>query len=127
MTKEHTDNSTEVMSGTILVPYIPAFTLFDSGTSYCYISSSFVSHHNILCDILNSSWNINMGNVTIISSRIRRLCLLIVNRKEFYAIFLVIGSCGFDAILRMDWLNTFYAIIDCHYRLPTEECDVSDS
>ena len=48
LTVELAKASEEVVAGTILVYSVPVISLFDSGTSYCYISTRFTMTHSIL-------------------------------------------------------------------------------
>ncbi|XP_058189201.1 uncharacterized protein LOC131306790 [Rhododendron vialii] len=48
--------------------------------------------------------------------RICRDCELIIRDRRFTFDFIVLNMLGFDLILGMDWLSTFYATIDCFKR-----------
>ncbi|XP_020270910.1 uncharacterized protein LOC109846096 [Asparagus officinalis] len=116
LTAEQADTSGDVVTGTILVYSVPAFTLFDSGASHCFISAQFIARHTIPCDKLDASWNIHTGSGVLTSSRECKKCPVVVCGRELFADLLVIDTNRFDVILGMDWLYNFYATIDCRRR-----------
>ncbi|XP_020242946.1 uncharacterized protein LOC109821168 [Asparagus officinalis] len=116
LTAEQADTSGDVVTGTILVYSVPAFTLFDSGASHCFISAQFISRHTIPCDRLDASWNIHTGSGVLMSCRECKKCPLVVCGRELITDLLVIDTNGFDVILGMDWLYNFHATINCRRR-----------
>lgn len=58
-----------------------------------------------------------MGNKTIISSRVCRLCH--VCTRKFYPNFFIIEYGGFDVIFGMDCVSTFHTILDCRKKSVT--------
>ena len=56
LTAEQAESSEEVVAGTILVHSIPVTSLFDSGASYCYISTRFVMMHSIPYKGMDTQW-----------------------------------------------------------------------
>ncbi|XP_020250169.1 uncharacterized protein LOC109827576 [Asparagus officinalis] len=114
--RELADTSDDVVIGTILVYSIPAFTLFDSGASHCFISAQFIARHTIPCDNLDVSWNIHTSSRVLTSSRECKKCPVVVCGMELFADLLVIDTNGFDVILGMDWLYNFHVRIDYQRR-----------
>lgn len=93
----------------IFTTWCTTFILFDFGGPHCVILSAFISLHDNPRDILTFSWIINIDNMNIISSRI---CPIVMCRRKFDVNFLIIDSDGFNIIHGIDWLSTFYAIVD---------------
>ena len=50
LTADQADASGEVITGIILIHYVPAYILFDFGATYCFILSKFITEYNISCD-----------------------------------------------------------------------------
>jgi len=86
---------------------------FDSGTSHCYISTSFVMMHSIPCIDLNTQWEISTGNKIITTGRICKSCSVVICEREFSTDIFVIDTSGYDVILGMTWLSKYHTIIDC--------------
>jgi len=61
LTVDQADASGEVVTGIILVHSIPDYVLFDSGATHCFISSKFISKHDISCDTIHWGWTISTG------------------------------------------------------------------
>ena len=99
--------------GTILVYSVPVISLFDSGASHCYISTSFITKHSIPCYDMHTPWEISMGNGIITTSRVCRSCPVVICGKEFSADMFMINTGGYDVILGMIWLSKYHAVIDC--------------
>jgi len=105
--------SGEVMTRMVLIHQTLARVLFDSSASHYFISASFITMHSLQCESLKVSWSISTGNGAILANR---QCIdypIVINGRRLFADFLVLDSCEFDAVLRMEWLCRHHAIIDC--------------
>ena len=83
-----------VVAGTILVYSVPVISLFDSGASRCYISTSFVMKHSIPCYDMDTPWEISTGNEIIITSRVCKSCPVVICEREFSADMFMINTGG---------------------------------
>jgi len=52
LTVDQADVSGEVVTSIILVHSAPAYILFNSGATHCFISTKFISNHYISCDTI---------------------------------------------------------------------------
>jgi len=101
------------VADTILVYLVPIISLFDSGASHCYISTSSVTKHSIPCFDMDTPWEISTGNEIITTSRVYRYYPVVICGREFSADMLMINTGGYDVILGMTWLSKYHAVIDC--------------
>jgi hypothetical protein len=104
------EKDADVVIGTIPLFGKSASTLFDSGATHSFISSTYVK----LCSMTTQSLNQNITVSTPAGDRV-----LPANLAMFRML-------GFDIILGMDWLSKYYANIDCRkkeviFRSPSEE------
>ena len=60
-TVDQANASGEIIAGIILVHSILAFVLFDSGATHCFISSKFISKHDISCDTVTGVGQLALG------------------------------------------------------------------
>ena len=87
--------------------------LFDSDAARCYISSKFISKHDISCDTVHWYWITSTGNGVMSCNKVCMRCPVVIYGREFITNFLLIENCDFDIILGMDWLSRVHAVIDC--------------
>jgi len=113
LTAEEAEASEEVVVGTILIHSVPVISLFESGASYCYISTSFIIMHFIPCNNMDTQWEISTGNEIITTSRVCKSSSMAICGREFSAYMFVIDTGGYDVILDMTLLSKYHAIIDC--------------
>ena len=92
---------------------VPTYALFDFSATHCFISSKFISKHNISCDTVHRGWTISTRNGAVSSNKVCSKCPIVICDREFITNFLLIDNCDFDIILGMDWLSLVHAIIDC--------------
>ena len=92
---------------------IPAYVLFDFSVIQCFISSKFISKHDISCDIVHYGWIISTGNEIMSCNKVCSKCPIVICGKEFIKNFLLINNYDFDIILEMDWLSQVHAVIYC--------------
>ncbi|XP_020249162.1 uncharacterized protein LOC109826542 [Asparagus officinalis] len=106
----------QVITGKVLVSFVPALSLFDSGASHCFLSRRFASAHSLPITSLTIGWNINTSSGVLVASSDYEACPVVICRRELFADFLVIDLSSFDAVFTMDWLGSFFATIDCRHR-----------
>jgi len=121
------EKDADVVIGTIPLFGISASTLFDSGATHSFISSTYVK----LCSMTTQSLNQNItvstptGDV-VTCKKIIEDCPIIKGDRVLPANLAMFRMLGFDIILGMDWLSKYYANIDCRkkeviFRSPSEE------
>jgi len=101
LTKEEAEGSADVVAGNLLANSIPISTLFDSGASHCFVSSSFVAMHALPHKDLGYPWDVSTGNGVIITSKVCESCPIEVCGRTLVADLFVISTGDYDLILGM--------------------------
>jgi len=101
LTAEEADASGEVVAGTILVHSVLILSLFDSGASYCFISSRFIALHSIPLVCMGDRWEISTGNGVVITNKICKACNMELCGRKLEADMFVLDTGGYDVILGM--------------------------
>ena len=68
--------------------------LFDSGTSYCYISGSFIALQSIPIEYLDNQWEISTGNGVVISNKICKNCTVELCQRKLSVDMLILELKG---------------------------------
>jgi hypothetical protein len=95
----------DVVTGTISVDSFAAHALFDSGTSYSFVSEDFVSRAGLSVQSLGHPILVSSANGSISSCSVCQGCSIILADEVFLANLVVISLGAFDVILGMDWLS----------------------
>ena len=90
------------MACKILVHSISVLSLFDSGASRCFISSSFFALHSIPFVCIDDKWKISMENEVITTNRIYKVCTIELCDRKLEADVLVLHIGGYDVILSIN-------------------------
>ncbi|XP_073298490.1 uncharacterized protein [Primulina huaijiensis] len=114
LTKERINPDSSIISGTILISEKVATTLIDIGVTHSFISEEFMHSLGLapIGKIVHFSIVLPSGDY-IHSSSVIRACPVQVDEELLFADFIVIPMIEFNVILRMDWLSTYRAVIDC--------------
>jgi hypothetical protein len=102
-----------VVTGTVSINSFDAFILFDSSTSFSFVSKAFVEHTGISIQQVGQSITINYAKGPISSNSVCPGCVVRLADEDFVANLVVIPLNVFDAIHGMDWLSQYQAIISC--------------
>ncbi|XP_074327695.1 uncharacterized protein LOC141665606 [Apium graveolens] len=106
--------SSDVVSGTLSVNAASAKVLIDSGATRYFISKSFVDKLNCKTQLMHEPLSIFLANQDGVSvNYICPHCAIEIARHIFPANLIPFQLGEFDVILRMDWLTSFSAQIDC--------------
>ena len=102
----------------ISISDFPIWTLFDSGASHSFISSSHVECLQLDISLVVDPIVVSnpIGGSTHLSMVCRSLKFFILG-VEFDCDAYVLGFLGYGMILGMDWLSTYGAILDCERRV----------
>jgi hypothetical protein len=124
---EGDEEDTDVVTGTIPLFGKVASTLFDSGATHSFISSTYVKLCSMTPRPLNQSITVSTptGNIVTCRKSIEN-CPIFIGDRVLPANLAVFQMLGFDVILGMEWLSKHYANIDCRkkevvFRSPSEE------
>ncbi|XP_075080553.1 uncharacterized protein LOC142166041 [Nicotiana tabacum] len=105
-----------------------AYALIDPGSMYSYVSPSFSIYLERGVESLNVPYTVvTPVGETISVDRVYRACVIFIQGKDTVVDLLVLPMSDFDVVMGMDWLESCYALVDCHYKLirfdfPEEPC-----
>ncbi|KAI3746397.1 hypothetical protein L6452_08829 [Arctium lappa] len=118
MTTEEAKASMDVVSGTFLQNFVPTRILFDYGTSFSFVSSSFGQKLSIPTSSLEDTLMVELvdGDQVVVWD-ILRGCEVKIEGKKFPVdlIPMIIG--GFDVVIGIEWLENNHAKILCVKKL----------
>jgi hypothetical protein len=103
----------DVVTGTVSIDSFDAFILFDSGASFSFVSKAFVNRMGISIQHIGQPITVNSAKWPISSNYVCPSCVVRLANEDFVANLVVFPLNVFDAILRMDWLSQYQAIISC--------------
>ncbi|XP_035542779.1 uncharacterized protein LOC118345010 [Juglans regia] len=107
-----------VITGRVRIYDFHACTLFDSGASRSFVSTTFARMCNLVTEPLPQSLVVALPNGEMVCcSKIALGCPLDFGERTLDADLIVFKLLGFDIILGMDWLYQYYANIDCRSRV----------
>jgi hypothetical protein len=101
------------VTGTVSIDSFDAFILYDSGASFSFVSKAFVDHMGISIQQIGQPITVNSSKGSISSNYVCPGCVVRLADEDFVANLVVIPLNVFDAILGMDWLSQYQAIISC--------------
>ncbi|GJX66319.1 putative reverse transcriptase domain-containing protein [Tanacetum coccineum] len=109
-----TDPDSNVVTGTFLLNNRYASILFDTGADKSFVSTTFSSQINITPSTLDHYYDVELADGRIIGlNTILRGCTLNLQNHPFNVNQMPIELGRFDAIIGMDWLVKYQAIIVC--------------
>jgi hypothetical protein len=103
----------DVVTGTVSIDSFDAFILFDSDASFLFISKAFVDRMGISIQQIGHPIIVNSAKGPISSNYVCPCYVIRLADEDFVANLVVIPLDVFDAILGMDWLSQYQAIISC--------------
>nr|GEX41249.1 hypothetical protein [Tanacetum cinerariifolium] len=109
-----TDPYANVVTGTFLLKNRYASVLFDTGVDKSFVSTTFSTQINITPFTLNHCYDVELADGRIIGlNTILRGCTLNLLNHPFNINLMPIEVVSFDAIIGMDWLVKYQAVIAC--------------
>ncbi|GJT17753.1 putative reverse transcriptase domain-containing protein [Tanacetum coccineum] len=109
-----TNPNSNVMTGTFLLNNRYASILFDTGADRSFVSTAFSSQIDITPTALDHYYDVELADGRIIGlNTILRGCTLNILNHPFNIDLMPIELGSFDAIIGMDWLQKYQAIIVC--------------
>ncbi|XP_070041302.1 uncharacterized protein [Nicotiana tomentosiformis] len=97
-----------------------ASILFDTSSTYLYVSSYFARYLDMPSDSLVMHVHVStLVDDSIIVDYVYRSCVVSIRGHEMRVDLLLLNMVDFDVILGMDWLSTCHAILDCHAKVVT--------
>ena len=118
--RSEAETSDVVITGNLLVCDCMASVLFDPGSTFSYVSSSFVTILNLHCYLLNIPIRVStpVGESTIVE-KVYRSCLVTFVGSNTHVDLVILEMVDFDVILGMTWLSPNFAILDCNAKTVT--------
>ena len=117
LTKQDTEASPSVVSGTLLVSSQHAQVLFDSGSTHSFILHRLAQRLNMEPESLNYELCVaTPSGQQMNTNKVYRFCSVLVSGRELEANLMLLDMFEFDMILGMDWLSTFYASKECFWK-----------
>nr|GEY17332.1 reverse transcriptase domain-containing protein [Tanacetum cinerariifolium] len=109
-----TDPDSNVVMGTFLLNNRYASVLFDTGANKSFVSTAFSSQINIMPSTLDHCYDVELADWRIIGlDTILRGCTLNLLNYPFNINLIPVELGSFDAIIGMDWLAKYQAVIAC--------------
>ncbi|GJY29064.1 putative reverse transcriptase domain-containing protein [Tanacetum coccineum] len=107
-----------VVTGTFLLNNCYASMLFDSGTDKSFVSSTFSALLDVAPSTLDTSYAVQLVDVRISKTNvILRGCTLGLLGHPFDIDLMPVELGSFDAIIGMDWLDKYHAMIVCDEKI----------
>ncbi|GJT97793.1 reverse transcriptase domain-containing protein, partial [Tanacetum coccineum] len=107
-------NPDNVVAGTFLLNYRYASVLFDTGANRSFVSTAFSSQIDITPTELDHYYDVELSDGRIIGlNTILRGCTLNFLNHPFNIDLMPVELGSFDAIIGMDWLAEYQAVIVC--------------
>nr|GFA82515.1 reverse transcriptase domain-containing protein [Tanacetum cinerariifolium] len=109
-----TDPDANVVMGTFLLNNRYASVLFDTGADKSFVSTTFSTQINITPSTLDHCYDVELADGRIIGlNTILRGCALNLLNHPFNINLMPVELGSFDAIIDMDWLAKYQAVIVC--------------
>nr|GEW76714.1 putative reverse transcriptase domain-containing protein [Tanacetum cinerariifolium] len=122
-----TNPDSNVITGTFLLNNRYAFILFDTGADRSFVSTSFSSQIEITPSTLDHYYDVELADGRIIGlNTIFRGCTLNFLNHPFNIDLMPIELGSFNAIIGMDWLAKYHAVIVCAEKIVRETEDKSE-
>ena len=97
-----------------------ASVLFDPGSTFSYVSSSFATGFDLYCYLLDMPIRVStpVGEFVIVE-KVYRSCLITLVGSNTHVDLVILEMVDFDVILGMTWLSQNFAILDCNAKTVT--------
>ncbi|GJZ18122.1 putative reverse transcriptase domain-containing protein [Tanacetum coccineum] len=116
-------NPDNVVAGTFLLNNRYAYILFDTGTDRSFVSTAFSSQIDITPSTLDHYYDVELADVRIIRlNTILKGCTLNFLNHPFNINLMPVELGSFDAIISMDWLAKYQAVIVCAEKIVRIPC-----
>nr|GFB60265.1 putative reverse transcriptase domain-containing protein [Tanacetum cinerariifolium] len=113
-----TDPNANVVTGTFLLNNRYASVLFDTGADKSFVSTTFSTQINITPNTLDHCYDVELVDGRIIRlNTILRGCTLNLLNHPFNIDLMPVELGSFDAIIGMDWLAKYQAVIACDEKI----------
>jgi predicted aspartyl protease len=97
----------------------PVVVLFDSGSSYSFMSQAFARKHEQLCTDLSYGYRISSAWADVLTNQMVRGATLEFGSRKFQVNLIVMPGLVLDVIIGMNWMKKWGAVIDTRSRVLT--------
>ncbi|GJW08490.1 putative reverse transcriptase domain-containing protein [Tanacetum coccineum] len=117
------ENPDNVVAGTFLLNNRYAYILFDTGADRSFVSTAFSSQIDITPSTLDHYYDVELADGRIIGlNTILKGCTLNFLNHQFNINLMPVELGSFDAIIGMDWLAKYQAVIVCAEKIVRIPC-----
>ena len=114
ITHQDVEAANHVVEGTLLISNLEASTLLDSGSTHSFISHTFAAKIGNSPSTLTNALVVSTPTGEQICTRtIFYNCMIEIGQTRMPADLVLLRMDDFDAILGMDWLAMYRAVLDC--------------
>jgi hypothetical protein len=113
MTSDEAQQAQDVVLGMFLTSSHPAIVLFDSGASHSFITSIFVTKHNLPIRNMKHTMIVRLPGGEMRTKIICATVSISIKGVDFPSNLILLDSKGIDIILGMDWLSKYDGVIQC--------------
>ena len=118
--RSEAETSDAVITGNLLVSDCMASVLFEPGSTFSYVSSSFASGLNLHCELLVIPIRVSTPvGESVIVEKVYRSCLVTFMGSNTHVDLVILEMVDFNVILGMTWLSPNFAILDCNAKTVT--------
>ena len=97
-----------------------ASILFDPGSTFSYVSSSFATGLNLHCELLDMPIRVSTPvGESVIVEKVYRSCLVTFVGRNTHVDLVILEMVDFNVILGMTWLSPNFAILYCNAKTVT--------
>ena len=94
--------------------------LFDPGSTFSYVCSSFANGLNLHCEFLDMPIRVSTPvGESMVVEKVYRSCLVNFVGSNTFVDLIILEMVYFDVILGMTWLSPNFAILDCNSKTVT--------
>ncbi|WP_144028114.1 retroviral-like aspartic protease family protein, partial [Paenibacillus sp. 32352] len=105
--RSEVETSDVVIIGNLLVCDCMVSVLFDPGSTFSYVSSSFANGLNLPCELLDMPIRVSTPvGESVVVEKVYRSCLVNFVGRNTYVDLVILEMDDFDVILGMTWLSS---------------------
>jgi hypothetical protein len=97
----------------------PAVILFDSGSSYSFMSQAFAWKHEQVCIDLSYGYRISLAGANVLINQMVRGATLELGSRKFRVNLIVMPGLVLDVIIGMNWIKDWGAVTDTESQVLT--------
>ncbi|XP_070026351.1 uncharacterized protein [Nicotiana sylvestris] len=117
-TRQDAQASNAVVTCILSVCSFDVLALIDPGYTHSYVSSYFALKFGRQPELLNDPFlDATPIGESLLVEYVYRACQIRVKGRDTLADLIVLDMIDFDMLMGMDWLSSYYAIVDCYAKI----------